>query len=105
MSVALRRALLLGIFFVAGCAAPRPVLYPNTHLQQVGRERARTDIAACVQYARQVVHAHPDSRAVGRAATASSMHSLFSWNELSPLERNYTDMCLRRRGYLPIGWK
>jgi len=33
---------------LAGCArAQKPVLYPNTHLEKVGREQAERDIEAC----------------------------------------------------------
>lgn len=105
MTAAPRFVILLGIVLVAGCAAPQPLLYPNTRLRQVGPERAHADIAACVQHARQYVRSHPTASADGRAATGSSVHRLFTWNDLTPAERNYTDKCLRGRGYLPIGWK
>jgi outer membrane lipoprotein SlyB len=38
-------ALLVGL---AGCAAKRPVLYPNPHLQDVGPEIAAMDIEDCL---------------------------------------------------------
>lgn len=130
-------ALTLGVSLLGGCAGPRPVLYPNSHLQDVGQERAQADIAACVQYAREYVRANPSAAAVGRAATsaavggatgavggailgrpgtgaalgaataatASFMRSLFTLNDLSPVERSYTDQCLRERGYQPVGWQ
>lgn len=105
MTASPRLAILLGIVLVAGCAAPQPLLYPNTRLRQVGPEQAHADIAACAQHARQYVRSHPASTADGRAETGSFMRRLFTWNDPSPAERNYTDMCLRGRGYLPIGWK
>ena len=39
--------LLIIAFFIAGCAAPKPILYPNAHLQQVGEEVADRDINDC----------------------------------------------------------
>lgn len=130
-------ALVLGLSLLAGCAGPRPVLYPNAQLQQAGPERVQGDISACMDYAKQYVHDHPEVRAVGRAATsaaiggatgavggailgrpgtgaafgaataatASFMRSLFTMNDLSPVERSYTNQCLRERGYEPIGWQ
>jgi len=45
--------LLLALAALAGCAEKRPVLYPNTHLQQVGNEAAQRDIDECLRYARE----------------------------------------------------
>jgi hypothetical protein len=36
---------------VQGCASPRPVLYPNAHLAQVGAEASQEDIDACIELA------------------------------------------------------
>ncbi len=36
---------------LVGCAASRPALYPNAHLNQVGPEQAQRDIAECRQRA------------------------------------------------------
>ena len=33
------------LFTLAGCASSTPVLYPNPHLQTVGKEQAQDDIA------------------------------------------------------------
>ena len=41
------RGFLIIMFLVAGCAAPKPSLYPNAHLQQVGEEVADRDIDEC----------------------------------------------------------
>lgn len=46
--------LLLGLT-LAGCAASRPVLYPNAHLARVGQGQAEQDIAACGHLADQYV--------------------------------------------------
>jgi len=48
-------ALLLAVlsFFGNGCAAKRPVLYPNYHLTMVGPEAAEADIEYCLELARE----------------------------------------------------
>lgn len=38
---------LIIMLLVVGCAAPKPILYPNAHLQQVGEEIADRDIDEC----------------------------------------------------------
>jgi hypothetical protein len=50
-----RTGVLCALFLagVCGCAStPEPVLYPNTHLKQVGNQVAQRDIAECKQLAR-----------------------------------------------------
>ncbi len=44
---------LLVSFLVLGCAAKRPVLYPNDHLKRVGNESAQKDIDECVRLANE----------------------------------------------------
>lgn len=41
------------MLLVAGCAAPKPILYPNAHLQEVGEEVADRDIGECRQMAQE----------------------------------------------------
>ena len=41
------RSFLIILLLVAGCAAPKPILYPNAHSQQVGKEVADRDIDEC----------------------------------------------------------
>jgi hypothetical protein len=36
---------------IAGCAAKRPVLYPNHHFKQMGETKAQEEIDACLQLA------------------------------------------------------
>ena len=45
----------LALLLLAGCSATGPVLYPNTHLQQVGEPQAQKDIAECETLAEQYV--------------------------------------------------
>lgn len=44
---------LLVSFFALGCAAKRPVLYPNDHLKRVGSESAQKDIDECIRLANE----------------------------------------------------
>lgn len=37
---------------VSGCAAERPVLYPNPHFQQIGATAAQSDVDQCLALAR-----------------------------------------------------
>lgn len=46
-------ALIAICFLIAGCASPRPILYPNAYLNAVGQQQAEQDIAECKQIAEQ----------------------------------------------------
>jgi hypothetical protein len=55
-AVALRRRRLAALAVVLGlaaCSTARPVLYPNVHLQSVGREAADRDIEECERMANE----------------------------------------------------
>lgn len=52
-----RLILVVFCFLIVGCASPRPVLYPNAHLNAVGQQQAAYDIAECKQIAEQYVSA------------------------------------------------
>jgi len=45
--------LLASLLFSAGCAEKRPVLYPNSHLNQVGSQTAQADIDECMRLAKE----------------------------------------------------
>ncbi|MEX2493538.1 MAG: glycine zipper family protein [Nitrospirales bacterium] len=47
--------LLLAFGLLAGCAGPQPVLYPNAHLQEMGKDLADEDVAACEELAEDYV--------------------------------------------------
>lgn len=49
MVMALRQfwLLLVCFFLLSGCATPKPILYPNAHLRQVGESVAERDIEDC----------------------------------------------------------
>ena len=44
--------LLIIMLLVAGCAAPKPTLYPNAHFQKVGKAVADRDIDECREMAK-----------------------------------------------------
>ena len=50
-----RFALLLGVSLLSCASPPRPVLYPNDHLNRVGREQAQRDVDECLALSAQDV--------------------------------------------------
>ena len=60
-------ALPLTLSLALGCASPRPVLYPNDHLEAVGVEASRQDIEACIELA--------ESADLGRSRAAETATS------------------------------
>jgi len=46
-------ALLALAAFLPACATKKPVLYPNAHLERVGAEQSKRDLADCLQLAEQ----------------------------------------------------
>ena len=62
---------LLTILFLCllmGCAAHRPVLYPNEHLKKVGNDQAQTDIDECSRQANAYIKANPEVKVAGSTA-------------------------------------
>jgi hypothetical protein len=39
--------------FLSGCTAPKPILYPNAHFQQIGKAGAEQDIVECSDMAKE----------------------------------------------------
>lgn len=52
-------------FSLSACSGPRPVLYPNSHYNQVGKHQAEQDITEC----RQLADEHVSSGAGEKIAT------------------------------------
>lgn len=48
-------AVLVALAGLAGCAAKRPVLYPNPHYEAVGTEVAEVDVDECLRIAEEQV--------------------------------------------------
>jgi hypothetical protein len=61
-----------GIVLLTACSGARPVLYPNAHLQSVGKEAAERDIEACKQLA-ESAGAEEGSGKAGRVATSTAV--------------------------------
>ena len=59
---------LVVILFLAACSGPRPVLYPNEYLNQVGQEQAKEDIAQC----RQLAEEHTSSNNAGKKVATNT---------------------------------
>jgi hypothetical protein len=56
----MKKALILIIAVIlTGCGTARPVLYPNSKMQQAGEERAQQDIDECSQKAEAYVKENP----------------------------------------------
>ena len=54
-----------------GCSGPRPILYPNDHLKQVGPDQAEQDIEECKQFAEDYVPEHDATTVAGSTAVGA----------------------------------
>ena len=61
-----------GALLFAACSTVHPVLYPNAHMQSVGKEVAAQDIEACRQLA-ESAGAEEGSGKAGRVATGTAV--------------------------------
>jgi hypothetical protein len=59
-----------GSLLLTACSTAHPVLYPNAHMQSVGKEIAAQDIEACRQLA-EAAGAEEGSGTAGRVATGT----------------------------------
>ena len=65
---------ILSIIVVNGCAAPKPVLYPNAHLKDVGQDQATRDIAECEELAEEYVSkSHAGKEIAGKTAVGAGV--------------------------------
>jgi hypothetical protein len=62
----------LGVLLLAACSGARPVLYPNVHLQSVGKDGMEQDIEACRQMADSAGVEEGTGKA-GRVATSTAV--------------------------------
>lgn len=65
-------SLIGGSLLLAACSTAHPVLYPNAHMQSVGKEIAAQDIEACRQLA-EAAGAEEGSGKAGRVATGTAV--------------------------------
>ena len=56
------------LLLAAGCSGPRPILYPNSYLQQVGTHQAEQDVDECKQLAEDYVPEHDAANVAGNTA-------------------------------------
>jgi len=61
-------ALLCMLLLVIGCSGPRPILYPNNHLKQVGQDQAEADMEECQQLAENYVPENDTATVAGNTA-------------------------------------
>ena len=67
-----------GLFIIGGallltaCSTAQPILYPNAHMQSVGKEVAENDIEACRQSA-ESAGAEESTGKAGRVATGTAV--------------------------------
>ena len=61
-----------GSLVLTACSTAHPVLYPNAHLQSVGKDIAEQDIEACRQLA-ETAGAEEGSGKAGRVATGTAV--------------------------------
>jgi hypothetical protein len=64
--------LVCGMFLLSACSSARPVLYPNAHMQSVGKEAATQDIDDCKKLA-ESAGAEEGSGKAGRVATGTAV--------------------------------
>lgn len=65
-------SIVVGSLLLTACSTAHPILYPNAHLQSVGKEIAEKDIEACRQLA-ESAGAEEDSGKAGRVATGTAV--------------------------------
>ena len=61
-----------GSLLLTACSTAHPILYPNAHLQSVGKDIAEQDIEACRQLA-ETAGAEEGSGKAGRVATGTAV--------------------------------
>ncbi len=64
----------VALLITTGCSSASPVLYPNSHMQSVGKETAEQDIVACKQVAESAgVDESSGGGKAGRVATGTAV--------------------------------
>ncbi len=53
------------LLVLMGCATQRPVLYPNDHLERVGKAQAQQDVEECCRQADEYVKSNPTAQVAG----------------------------------------
>jgi hypothetical protein len=61
----------LTVLGLAGCAAKRPVLYPNAHYEDVGPEIVESEVDRCVAAAREYARTNRAGQVAGETAESA----------------------------------
>lgn len=61
-----------GLLLLTACSTAQPILYPNAHMQSMGKEAAEKDIEACRQLA-ESAGAEEGSGKAGQVATGTAV--------------------------------
>ena len=74
MNVVRITAVVAALFLLSACSGARPVLYPNAHMQSVGKDVAEQDIAACKELAESAgADESSGGGKMGRVATGTAV--------------------------------
>ena len=74
MNVVQITAVVAALSLLSACSSARPVLYPNTHMQSVGKEVAEQDIEACKELAESAgADESSGGGKMGRVATGTAV--------------------------------
>ncbi len=63
----------LVLLMTGACSSVRPVLYPNAHMQSVGKETAEQDIEGCREMAESAGAEETSGNTAGRVATGTAV--------------------------------
>lgn len=63
----------VAVLMLSACSSARPVLYPNAHLEKIGKEAAEHDIEACRQLAESAGAEEGGGGKGGRVATNTAV--------------------------------
>jgi outer membrane lipoprotein SlyB len=61
------------ILFIIGCAAKRPVLYPNQQMKQAGEVKVKEEIDACIQLAQASGAKGDKGEEIGKRAAGAAV--------------------------------
>ena len=91
------------VLAAAGCAANKPVIYPNTHSQSVGTGQVEM-VTGAVGGAIGGSATRGAKIGAASGATASLLHAFFKNPGSNPTYCNFVERCLSDRGYDLAGW-
>jgi len=102
------------VFGCLACAARRPILAPNQHLQEMAPDAVQGDIDECIRIAKEAGPGAARGKQIagqtaGGAAVGSAKGCFFRYllgtSDLDPGQKRFVEDCLRQKGYNPIAWQ